>query len=152
VTAPLSRCGCGGAISDCYLCGGDGYFAAPAPSAPVAAPVKPVSVPLATGELFHLAIARDGWAKDDAGFVYPRWVVCLSRDGSTPASRYRNGGPKSVGGRSSAMKVAPDWQRRAVGYVAAIGGVTAEEAGTVADWYRRNRTGQYPGAVGGGAK
>lgn len=95
-----------------------------------------------TPRRYLLAICRDGYARADDGFVYPRWALCLSVDGVRPVRRYRNGGPEHVR-RTSAMKHPPDWQRRAVEYARADG-VTAEDAGLVAEWFARHRDGVPP--------
>lgn len=99
--------------------------------------------------LYHLVIARDGTAATGSGedrWTFPRWAVCLSADGRAPLKRWRNGGPvgvvKPVSGKS-----APEWQRRAVAYVAAVGGVSESEAVDVVEWYRKHRTGSYVARV-----
>lgn len=97
----------------------------------------------------YLVILRDGWAKADDGFVYPRWAICASLDGERPVKRYRNGGPVALL-RTTATKVAPDWLHRAVGFARTFGGVPEGKAAEVAEWYRRNRSGAFPGDVGGG--
>ncbi|MBM4394043.1 MAG: hypothetical protein FJ090_23190 [Deltaproteobacteria bacterium] len=119
------------------------------PSLPVSRSGAPVRAPLRPG-CVYLVILRDGWAKADDGFVYPRWALCSSLDGDRPVRRYRNGGPVALL-RTSAMRAAPDWQARAAAFARAFGGVPADLAAEVADWYRHHRDGAYPGDIGGAA-
>jgi hypothetical protein len=89
--------------------------------------------------LYFLTIAQDGWTLG-ADWRYPRWALCASTDGRTPAFRYRNGGPRALT-RPSASKESPQWQRRAVAYVHAAGGLPLSELETVVEWFRAHRTG-----------
>lgn len=92
--------------------------------------------------LFQLIIARDGYARS-GGFCYPRWALCPSLDGRTPARRYSNGGPVAIV-RPVAGKAAPAWQDRAVGFVRFCGGLPLSELEAVALWYQSHRTGAFP--------
>lgn len=95
--------------------------------------------------LYQLVIARDGTAATGSGedrWTFGRWAVCLSADGKRPVSFYRNGGPRGVV-KPVSGKSAPEWQRRAVAYVAAVGGVSESEAVDVVEWFREHRTGSY---------
>lgn len=89
--------------------------------------------------LFLLAICPDGYARSDS-WTYTRWAICASHDGTYPAFRYRNGGPRSLS-RPSAAKEAPLWQRRAVNYVRSVGGLPLTELEYVVEWFRTHRTG-----------
>lgn len=88
---------------------------------------------------YSLVIARDGYCTS-AGFTYPRWAICLSRDGKVPAFHWRNGGPRSLV-RPTASKAPPQWMERAVGFVRAMGGLTFEDCDTVVNWFKTHRTG-----------
>lgn len=114
MTAPLRYQPCGNCRGDgCPACEGAGFF----PVGPgVPAPRKlPTPTASRTGR-YLLCIARDGWAKDDAGFCYPRWCLAASADGKRPAFRYRNGGPEHLV-PTTAAKVAPAWMLRLVAEV-----------------------------------
>ena len=90
--------------------------------------------------LFQLCIARDGWAKTSDGMLFPRYAICASADGKAPTFYYRNGGPRALT-RPSAGKDVPQWQRRAVAYVHACGGLPLAELADVVEWFRTHRTG-----------
>lgn len=89
--------------------------------------------------LYQLCIARDGWAKTSE-WAYPRWALCSSLDGRTPALRYRNGGPRALT-RATAAREAPLWQHRAVNYVRSVGGLPLADLEAVVEWFRTHRTG-----------
>lgn len=135
----------------CAICRGDGccacdqagfYAVGPTWQPPARAVRAPVARPLGG---WQLAICRDGTAATGEGddrWTYPRWALSLSADGKSPARRYRNGGPVGVL-RAVSGKRPPEWMSRAVAHVAAVGGVTEEEAATVAAWYRSHRVGRF---------
>lgn len=92
--------------------------------------------------MYQLVIARDGYTRPDAaGRTFPRWVLALSVDGTNPIRSKYNARRMAVVTRSSGI-AAPLYMARAVAYVKAIGGCTAEQSGPIADWFRAHRTGQ----------
>lgn len=130
----------------CPACDGAGFHAVLAAffAPPKPPPPAPVAVPV-SGWL--LTIARDGTAATGAGddrWTFARWALSLSPDGCKVARRYRNGGPVSIV-KPVSGKRPPEWMARAVRYVAAVGGVAEADAAAIADWYRRNRVGEYAG-------
>jgi hypothetical protein len=95
----------------------------------------------------RLVSLRDGYARWSDGredWSRPRWAICPTIDGTAPLSRYRNGGPRGFG-RPVSGKDPPDWHRRAIAYVAFVGGLPVEELEEVCAWYRSHRVGAYPG-------
>lgn len=149
MTAPARYQPCAICRGDgCAACDGAGFHLATPGwfTRPKPAPVAPVAAP-ASG--WQLVIARDGTAatgEADDRWTFGRWALALSADGVKVARRWRNGGPQSVI-KPVSGKRPPEWMARAVAYVAAVGGVSEAEAATVADWYRRNRRGEYAGRV-----
>ena len=90
--------------------------------------------------LFQFVSVSAGYTRGAAGECWPRWALVLSHDGKTPI-KSRDGRRLAVVARTTSGKERPDWHLRAVRHVAAVGGVTADASGVVADWFRRNRNG-----------
>ena len=127
----------------CALCKGDGCAACDQAGFYLVgneAPVAPKRTTV-TGDRnarYLVCIARDGWAKDEASFLYPRWCVAASVDGKSAAFKYRNGGPEHLV-KTTASKLAPDWMRALVAHVAGTGPLPLGDLVDLAESWKKAR-------------